>query len=201
MAEKKAEKKDDKKKDDGHGEAAAAPKAKSKKKLFIIVGALVVLVAGAGIPLFLMGGDEKAEGEVAHEETHAEPHLEVVPMDVFIVNLSQHTAFIKTKLLLEYDAELVHKHEEELAKSGHPIAVEAGGHGGGEAGLSGYLKVREPMIRDAVIRVLSSRRPEEVLSVDGKERLKEELLETINEAIALDEPPVQSIYFAEFIIQ
>jgi flagellar basal body-associated protein FliL len=40
-----------------------------------------------------------------------------------------------------------------------------------------------------------------VLTADGKERLKEELLETINEAIALDEAPVQQIYFAEFIIQ
>lgn len=197
MAEKKAEKKDDKKKDEAHGEVAAAPK-KSKKKLFIIVGALVVLGAGAGVPLFLMGGDKPAGEEAAHVE-HA-PELEVVPLEVFIVNLSQHTAFIKTKLLLEYDHEIVHKHEEELAKAGHPLAAEGGEHGG-DSGLTGYLKVREPMLRDAIIRVLSSKRPEEVLTVDGKERLKEELIETINEAIALDEPAVQNIYFAEFIIQ
>ncbi len=200
MADKKADKKDDKKKDDGHGDAAAAPK-KSKKKLFIIVGALVVLGAGAGVPLFLMGG-ETPEGEEHAHEQHEVTHLEVVPMEVFVVNLSQHTAFIKTKLLLEYDHDIVHKHEEALAKAGHGLPAEGGGgHGGGAEGLSGYLKHREPMLRDAIIRVLSSKRPEEVLTVDGKERLKEELLETINEAIALDESPVQNIYFAEFIIQ
>ena len=122
-------------------------------------------------------------------------------MEVFVVNLSQHTAFIKTKLLLEYDANIVHKHEEALAKAGHPVEGGGGGHGGGDAGLTGYLKQREPMLRDAIIRALSSRRPEEVLTQDGKERLKEELIETINEAIALDEPAVQQIYFSEFIIQ
>jgi flagellar FliL protein len=196
-----AEKKKEEKKDDGHGEAAAAAKPKSKKKLFIIVGALVVVLAGAGVPMFLMGGEPPKEGEEVVHEEHVESHLEVVPMEVFIVNLSQHTAFIKTRLLLEYDAAIVHKKEEELAKAGHAVGGDAkGGHGPAE-GLSGYLKVREPMIRDSVIRVLSSRKPEEVLTADGKERLKEELLETINEAIALDEAPVQQIYFAEFIIQ
>ncbi len=60
---------------------------------------------------------------------------------------------------------------------------------------------REPMIRDAIIRVLSSKTTDDLLNTEGKERLKEELIEAINEAIALDEGPAVGVYFTEFIIQ
>ena len=60
---------------------------------------------------------------------------------------------------------------------------------------------RLPMIKDAVIKVLSSKKAEEVLSADGKEHLKEELIEAINEAIGLEEGPVTGIYFEDFIVQ
>ena len=63
------------------------------------------------------------------------------------------------------------------------------------------MKTREPMLRDAVIKILSQKKSSEVLSIDGKEKLKEELIEAINESIALEEGPVQQVYFTEFIIQ
>ena len=63
------------------------------------------------------------------------------------------------------------------------------------------MQAREPMMRDAVIRVLSSKKAVDVLSPEGKEKLKEELVEAINEAIGLEEGPVVNVYFTEFIIQ
>jgi flagellar basal body-associated protein FliL len=63
-----------------------------------------------------------------------------------------------------------------------------------------FLK-RESMMKDVVIRVLSSKRADDLLTVEGKERLKDELLEGINEAVGLEEPPVVGVFFAEFIIQ
>ena len=193
------EKKDEKK--EGEGDAAAKPK--SKKKLFIIIGAIVgVLVIGGVAAVFLMGGKEPQEGEVV-EEKEKEKHYATVELDTFIVNLSENASFLKVRLLLEYDPEILAK-----ADGGHSSGGEGGGHGGGgagggekEAGLPGALATREPMIRDAIIRTLSSKRAEEVLSPDGKENLKEELIEAINEAIGLDEGAIVNIYFTEFLVQ
>jgi flagellar basal body-associated protein FliL len=64
-----------------------------------------------------------------------------------------------------------------------------------------YITKNENKLRDEIIRILSSKRSEELLTGDGKARLKEELLDGINEALALEEPPVTSVLFTEFIIQ
>lgn len=187
----------EKKEEGGEHGAEAAPK-KSKKKLFIIVGAVVAIVVAAGVPLFVLGGQKPADGKEAHEEEPKAKELKTLALDTVIVNLSESGAFIKIRMSFEYDPEPIKKVEEELAKRGG---------GGGEAkegekgGLTGYFKEREPMLKDALIKVLSSKRSTEVLSLDGKERLKEELVEAANEALALEESPIQGVYFAEFIIQ
>ena len=86
----------------------------------------------------------------------------------------------------------------------------SGGGGGGEHGAGGeekkgglppLMEGRKPMIRDAVIRVLAAKKTVEVLSPDGKESMKQELIEAINEALGLDEGPVVNVYYTEFIIQ
>jgi flagellar FliL protein len=60
---------------------------------------------------------------------------------------------------------------------------------------------REIQIKDTILKVLSSKKSEDVLTADGKERLKDELIEGLNEAVAMEEPPLTAIYFTEFIIQ
>jgi flagellar basal body-associated protein FliL len=40
-----------------------------------------------------------------------------------------------------------------------------------------------------------------MLTGEGKERLKEELVEGVNEAVGLEDPAVNRIFFTEFIIQ
>ncbi len=174
-------------------EGEAAPK--SKKKLIIIVAVAAVVVIGAAA-FFMMGG-KKEEGAEGKPEEHAEEHkhYEQAELQTFIVNLSETSNFLKVKLLLEYDAEI-------LAKAGGEAG---GGHGGGEgekaAGLPGVLGTREAMIQDAVIKVLSSKKAADVLTIEGKEQIKEELLEAINEASQLEEPPIVAVYFKEFIVQ
>ncbi|MBN8549722.1 MAG: flagellar basal body-associated FliL family protein [Deltaproteobacteria bacterium] len=192
------EEKEESKTGDGHADGAAAPK--SKKKLIIIIAAALVLVGG-GAGFFLMSGkkaaDEHAETEDAHSEE--ERHLASAELPSFIVNLSETTNFLKVKLLVEYDPEV-------LAKAGGH--AEAGGGGGGHEkeskggeGLPGALGQRQPMIQDAVIRVLSAKKAADVLTVEGKENIKEELVEAINEASGMEEPPVVAVYFMEFIVQ
>ncbi|MCB0214578.1 MAG: flagellar basal body-associated FliL family protein, partial [Anaerolineae bacterium] len=63
------------------------------------------------------------------------------------------------------------------------------------------LYARRPMMRDAVINVLSGKTAQELLSADGKETLKEELVEVLNEATAFDDAAILNVFFIEFIIQ
>ena len=84
-----------------------------------------------------------------------------------------------------------------------------GGHGGGPSGGGGdagptippHFVKRMSQIKDVIIKILSAKRSDDLLTVEGKERLKDELLEGINEAVGLEEPPVTGVFFTEFMIQ
>lgn len=187
------------------GAAEAKPK-KSKKKLFIILG-VVVLVAGAGVPMFLMGGAPPEEEAAAHEEeVHEEvKHLETADLGSYVVNLSEATSFLKAKITVEFDATIVEK-QMKPKEHGEEAEAEGGGEhgakeGAGAAALPEFMAKRETQIKDAVLRILSSKKADDVLTSEGKERLKEELIEGLNEAVALEEPPMTAVFFTEFIIQ
>lgn len=185
-----------------------APKKGKKKVLFIALG-VVGLLAGAGVPLFMMMGsapkhEEEAEHEeVAHEEIK---RIETADLGQFIVNLGESSSFLKVRILIEYDAAIIDKFV------APPPGGEAGGkaHGGGASGgskeaagggMHPYVTKNENKLRDEIIRILSSKRADELLTGDGKARLKEELLDGVNEALGLEESPVTSVLFTEFIIQ
>lgn len=186
------------KKDEEGKEGEEAAKPKSKKKLIIIV-AVVLLLVGIGVPLFLMGGEDAKKAE--HGEEDEKPvHYETAKLDTFIVNLSENATFLKTTILVEYDPSLINLGGADGA------AAEGGGHAGGgdkpaAGGLPPIFEKRKPMVHDAVIRILSSKKASEVLTAEGKETLKQELIDAINEALGVEEAPVVNVYFTEFIIQ
>ena len=187
-------------KKEGEGEHAEAPAGGGKKKMIII--AVVALLAVGGGAFAFLGGSKPPPSEGA-EEVEEKKEYKIAELDPFIVNLSESTSFLKVKMLVEYDPATM------VSLEGG--AEGGGGHGGGGGGGGGapkesfelppMLKGRLPMIRDAVIRVISGKRSTDVLTVTGKEMLKQELIEAINEATGLDEPPVVNVYFTEFIIQ
>ena len=188
--------------EEGEAKPAEEAKPKSKKKLIIII-AVVVLLLGGGAAAFLLKGGKKAEnpeGEGA-EEHKAEVHYQLAKLDTFIVNLSEASAFVKVTMRIEYDPSILAAAEAAQHGEGHGGGGTSGGGEGGGGGLPPLLKDREPMIKDAIIRVLASKRSAEVLTNEGKEKLKEELVEAINEAIGLEQPAVVNVYFEEFIIQ
>jgi flagellar protein FliL len=186
--------------EEGKEPEAGAGKPKGKGKLIIIIAVAVVLVLG-GAGAFLVLGKKDAGPAMGEQEEKI--HYQTVNFGEFIVNLSSPNRYLKLKLIVEYNPAAIHAVSGGAGGGG--AAYGGAGAGGGEAakggGLPGVFGEREAIIRDAIIGVLQSKTVEEVLSEKGKEALKEELVQAINEACALDEDPVVNVYFPDFLIQ
>ena len=194
MANKDAKEPEKKKDEAEESEGQEQAKPAGKKKLFIIIGAVVGLLVLGGVGMMFMGGakEEAAEEEMAED---AEKHYQVLELDTMIVNLSESSSFLKVKLSLEYDPAVI----ERAMNKAH-----GGGGSGGEGGAGAAPPIfteRGPMLRDAIIRILSSKTSAEVLSPSGKEAMKEELLRGINEALGFEEDLIVNLYFDEFLVQ
>jgi flagellar protein FliL len=168
-------------------------KKKNKKLLFIIIGAVLALGGGG---FFMFGGSKPTEEVEEKEVEHEYGHLE---LKEFVVNLKQSGSYLKVLLQIKYDLTILNSHLEGGAGGGSGHG--GGGVGGGEDNTPAVFTSNLPTIRDRIIQVLSSKTGEEVLSVEGKENIKEELIEVINDILGFDEDIVVEILFTEFIVQ
>lgn len=140
-------------------DAAAAPPKKSGKLLKILV---LLLVAGGG-------GGGGAYWFLVHNKSAKPVEAKPVPpkppvflaLEPFTVNLQveDNPQFLQTGLSLEVADNTV---------------VDA-------------LKVHMPKVRDRILLLLSSRKPSELLTVQGKEKLGADIADLVN--IILDPPP------------
>lgn len=163
--------------------APEAPKGKSKKLLIIILAVvLLVVLAGGGAAVYLLTSKpaaEQVEGEEgADEEAHAEEEEQspvYEKLDAFTVNLSDGETYLQVEINLK------------LA----------------DAMLSEKLKARMPEVKDAVLRLLSSQSPEELATVEGKDKLAAEVQKSVNEVLGVKKASkgVEKVLFPAFIIQ
>lgn len=171
------------------GEAKEEAPKKSKKMLFIIVGVVVLLAVAGGAFFMLKGSKKPADGEAddaatdestdAGEGKGGEGGKEgkgglsgsIIPLDTFIVNLQVKGSFLKTTIQLEF----------------------------GEPGQPHTLESDMPKVRDAIIRIMSGKTAQDILSVEGKEKLREEVKDGVNNAMGSED--VVNVYFTEFIVQ
>ena len=161
-------------------EEVSEAKGGGKKKLIIIIVAVLVLVGGGVGAFFALGKSKDAEegeeggeeeGEEGAEGEEAELPPAVLPLETFIVNLQVKGSFLKTSIQLEFaEPELPHTIEHDT-----------------------------PKIRDAIIRILSAKAAADILTVEGKEKVREEVKQAVNEALKSDD--VTNVYLTEFIIQ
>jgi flagellar basal body-associated protein FliL len=182
---------------------------KSKKKLIILaVIGLVSLVGGAGVASIFTKSepppDEHAEEEV-HEPAEEAKDIQTADLGQFIVNLSEMGSFLKVRIMIEYDAGLLDKqlgivHGEEGGQA-HGGGASGGAKEASGPGIHPHLAKKEHHFRDVIIRILSSRKATDLLMIEGKTRLKEELLDGLNEAVGLEEPAIVGILFTDFMIQ
>lgn len=157
---------------------------KGKLKLIIILVVALAVLGGGGTFLWLKviapaiggGGDETGEkdGDKKEEEkTNVLVSGPMYPLDPFIINLAGEGGkrFLKLTMELEISNE---KLSEEITAS-------------------------LPKIKDSVLILLSSKTFEDVYTVSGKFKLRDEITSRINGFLVTGH--LRNVYFTEFVIQ
>lgn len=161
------------------------------KMLIIIIAAVVglLLIIGVVVAILLMSGGDEPPPQAAggapaagggnpalNMRSGGQTYLSIGPtyaFDQIIVNLASQSGrrYLKTTI----NAEL----------SSDNLMVE--------------LDTKKPAIRDTMISVLSSKTFEEISTAKGKENLKNELVERINESLV--DGKIVNLFFTDFAIQ
>ncbi|HTR48881.1 MAG TPA: flagellar basal body-associated FliL family protein [Verrucomicrobiae bacterium] len=153
---------------------AEAPK-KSKAPILLAIIA-VVLLGGGGAAFYLLHHSKTAE---AAPENNAKPDAPefVIHLDTFTVNLAdpEEGHFLRVTIDLGL---------------GHPPK------GAAERGYGDFPMARA---RDAILSVLTVGKADVLLTLDGKNQLKRDLVQTLQDKVP--EADVRNIYFTEFIVQ
>ena len=142
--------------------------------LLVIVAVVVLALAGGGF--FFLTMSKKSEEAPKEEEVKQEkkdPGIFYQFEDPFIVNLAEVNAerYLKVNPVFEVDKEEV---LEEINK-------------------------KLPEIKDILITIFSSKSLDDVMPLAGKDRLKQEIMDKVNEI--LSQGKVVGVYFSEFVIQ
>ena len=155
------------------GQAEAGGTTKSKKKLIIIVAAVLLLLGGGGAAayLFLFGKHGSAEHgntkDAAADEAEDEGGAKGKPptylsLEPFVVNVAGET--VERYLQVGVDVRL------------------------SSPEMADLVKQRMPEIRNSILLILSSKRVEELNTLEGKNVLRDEMRDAVNRAIGKYKP-------------
>ncbi len=161
--------------EDGTADSHPIPAKGGSKKLLIIILAAILVLGGAGAfvgyKMLSHKNEKPAEEGGEHGKKEGAGKTVLVPVDPFVVNLTEHGRYLKVTLQLE------------LADATQQPAVAE----------------KMPNIRDAMITLLSSKSAEAVSGPEGKLQLKDELLLRSNQAVGKD--LIKNLFFTEFVMQ
>jgi flagellar FliL protein len=158
-------------------------KKSSNLVLIIIIVALVLvlLIVGAVFALLSGGDDDRGYEEQSSSSKKERPAKSMdsmkvgpmFPLDSFTVNLLSDSGrrYLKVQINLELD--------------GNNVASE--------------LDSKTAVVRDIVIRLLSSKTLEEISTAKGKDTLKEQIISQLN--LRLRDGNIRNVYFTEFVVQ
>lgn len=171
-------------KEETPAEGEAPQKKKGKLLLIILIVVGVIVLAGGGIAAWLlMTAPDKSKQVGAHgeeeggeEEAHEDEHPPVYEkLEQFTVNLADQESYLQTEIqLMVADAKVQEK-----------------------------IKARMPEVRDAMIRLLSSKTAEELNQPDGKDKLAAEIQQQMNHLLGIkkESQGVKKVLFGALIIQ
>ncbi len=159
--------------------ATGADEAKPKKsKTLIIVLALVILLAGGGAGAwYFMTQKAAAPAHAPEKQVEAAKPPVFLPMEAFTVNLQAENGeqFLQTTLTLE-------------------VADQA---------QVDLIKLYMPHVRSRLLLLLSSKKASEILSVEGKNKLSDEILTIFKQPFTPQGPTIKvsSVLFTSFVVQ
>ncbi len=147
-----------------------------KGKLLLVVLLLLILLigGGAGAYFFLFAKKEEKKKEVPKPQVAPEAVGVMYKLEpAFIVNLAdpELTMYARVSITLEV--------------SSPEVVLE--------------VQKREPIIRDAIIEILSNKTSRELRTPEGREQLKLEIIKRINTILV--KGGVRNVYFTEFVVQ
>ena len=184
----------DKKEEEKTEEESAPVEKKSSNMLMIIIIVVLflIIIIGGVVAFLLMGNDEEQVNNAqAKQETSAPKKVSrsansqfdntrnlseigiLYPLDTFTVNLKSDSGrrYLKVTLSLELEGEE----------------------------LSLELDAKSAVLRDRIIRILTSKTLEEISSKKGKQKVSQQIMDTLNAMIS--DGQIKGIYFTEFVIQ
>ena len=170
------------------------PKEKKSNMLMIIIIVVLILIIliGATVGILLMGGDDeevssapqtqertvskskRSSSSSNYDDSRQLSDIGILyPLDTFTVNLKSDAGrrYLKVTMSLELEGEE----------------------------LSLELDAKSPVLRDRIIRILTSKTLEEISSKKGKQKVSTQVMDTLNAMIS--DGTIRGIYFTEFVIQ
>ena len=158
-------------------EEAPPPQKKSKLVMFIALGVGVMLLAGGGFfayTKFIAPKPSTESAETEGEKTENEAVIgQLFALAPFVVNLADPKGkrYLKVKIELELGSAKAPEKAEQI----------------------------KPKLRDMVIMMLTSLSFEEVMTPEGKIRIRDELVDRFNQIMKPER--VEQIYFTDFVVQ
>jgi flagellar protein FliL len=167
-------------------------KSSNMLMIIIIVVLVLIIVIGGVLAFLLMGSDEEnvssapqvKEKQVSQPKRNSSSNMMessrqlsdigiLYPLDTFTVNLKSDSGrrYLKVTLSLELE--------------GDELSLE--------------LDAKTAVLRDRIIRILSSKTLEEISSKKGKSKVEVQIMDILNSMIS--DGTIKGIYFTEFVIQ
>jgi len=150
-------------------EQAEQPKKKGRSKSLIVLLVLANLVAAGGFLFWRRSVDRR------YPHAPEPPKVkEVVHLEGFVVNLADRDnhAFLR-------------------------VGIDIGEYGSKKSGGEGLNPI--PVMRDTILSVVSAYKADDLLTTDGKTKLKHELVAALQQRVP--EAQVAEVYFTEFLVQ
>lgn len=163
--------------------------------IIIVVVLFLIIIIGAVVGFILMSDDgeeniQQSSTPIEQERTNNVRKKRIInteyensrqlneigilyPLDTFTVNLKSDSGrrYLKVTMSLELEGEE----------------------------LSLELDAKTPVLRDRIIRILTSKTLEEITSKKGKQKVSNQIMDALNAMISDGE--IRGIYFTEFVIQ
>ncbi len=157
--------------------AEAAPAGKSKKKLIIMIVAGVLILAGiAGGAAMFLSKKNAGNKEKEHKTEPAKAPV-FLPLEAFTVNLQSDSGdkYLQISMTLQV------QDEEQV----------------------NLIKANMPQVRSRLLLLLSSKDASDLLSVEGKDKLVEEVIDQVKLPFTPkgETQKVSGVFFTSFIVQ